>query len=161
MDGHALGVAFSENVWLEKIGIEEIKMRSSVENLQRKKRSAVLVALICALIGISALSSAVSTSVARTQPMMMIAVTNNSSREMHHLYLSPVDRDAWGPDLLSEGTILKPDQTFTISEASCAGNEIKVIAEDKQGCFVYGIVGCANASTGWAITDTTPPDCGN
>ena len=136
-------------------------MRSSVEYLQRKKRLAVLVALICALISISALSSAVSTSVARTQPMMMIAVTNNSSRDMYHLYLSPVDRDAWGPDLLAEGTLLKPGQTFTINEASCAGNEIKVIAEDKQGCFVYGVVGCAQSSASWAISDATPADCGN
>ena len=63
-------------------------MRSSVEKLQNKKRSAVFVALICTLVGISAFSSAVSTSVARTQPMM-IAVTNNSSRDMYHLYLSP------------------------------------------------------------------------
>ncbi len=136
-------------------------MRSSVKKLQSKKRSAVLVGLICAIVSISALSSAASTSVANTQPLMMITVTNNSCRDMYHLYLSPVDHDAWGPDLLAEGTTLRPGQTFTISEASCSGNEIKVIAEDKQGCFVYGIVGCSQASTGWAITDATPPDCGN
>ncbi len=144
----------------DNIQIEEIKMRSSVEKLQNKKRSAVIVALICTLVGISAFSSAASTSIASTQPMM-IAVTNNSSRDIYHLYLSPADHDAWGPDLLAEGTLLKPGQTFTISEASCAGNEIKVIAEDKQGCFVYGLVGCAQSSAGWAISDATPTDCGN
>ena len=142
-------------------GIEELKMRSSVKKQQSKKRSKVLVGLICAIVTVSALTSVTSTSVANTQPLMVITVTNNSAREMHHLYLSPVDHDAWGPDLLAEGITLKPGETFTISEASCSGNEIKVIAEDKQGCFVYGLVGCSQASTGWAITDATPPDCGN
>jgi len=135
-------------------------MRSSAK-LQSTKRSAVLVGLICAIVAISALTSVTTTSVANTEPLMMISVTNNSAREMHHLYLSPVGHDAWGPDLLAEGTVLRPGQTFTISDASCSGNEIKIIAEDKQGCFVYGIVGCAQASAGWAISDATPPDCGN
>ena len=92
---------------------------------------------------------------------MTIAVANNSSRDIYHLYLSPVDRDAWGPDLIPEGTLLRVGETFTISDASCSGNEIKVIAEDKQGCFVYAVIGCAQASNGWTITDATPPDCGN
>ncbi len=136
-------------------------MRSSAKKLQSTKRSAVLVGLICAIVAISPLTSVTSTSVANTQPLMMITVTNNSAREMYHLYLSPVSQDAWGPDLLAEGTVLRPGETFTISDASCSGNEIKVIAEDKLGCFVYGIVGCAQASAGWAISDATPPDCGN
>jgi hypothetical protein len=93
--------------------------------------------------------------------MMTIAVTNNSSRDIYHLYLSPVDHDAWGPDLLTEGTIVRVGQSYNINDVSCAGNEVKVIAEDRQGCFVYGIVGCAQASTGWTITDATAPDCGN
>jgi hypothetical protein len=136
-------------------------MRSSMEKSQGKKRLAVLVALMCALVGIPALSSAASTGVLSPQPMMTIGVTNNSSRDIYHLYLSPVDRDAWGPDLLTEGTLVKVGQSFNINDVSCAGNEIKVIAEDKQGCFVYGVLGCAEASTGWTITDATPPDCGN
>lgn len=136
-------------------------MRSSMQKSQGKKRLAVLVALMCALVSIPALSSAARTSLSSAQPMMTIAVTNNSSRDIYHLYLSPVDHDAWGPDLVAEGTIVKPGQTFNINDASCAGNEIKVIAEDRQGCFVYGVIGCAQASTGWTITDATPPDCGN
>ncbi len=136
-------------------------MRSSLERSQGKKRFALLVVLVCALVGIPALSSAAGTSVSSAQPMMTIAVTNNSSRDILHIYLSPVDRDVWGPDLFSEGTVLRPGQTFNISDASCNGNEIKVIAEDRQGCFTYGVVGCAQASTGWAITDATPADCGN
>jgi hypothetical protein len=136
-------------------------MRSSMEKTQGRKRLAVLIALMCGLVGISALSGAARARVSSTQPMMTIAVTNNSSRDIYHLYLSPVDHDAWGPDLISEGTVLRVGQSFNINDVSCDGNEIKVIAEDRQGCFVYGIVGCAQASTGWTITDAMPPDCGN
>lgn len=134
-------------------------MRSSVQKSHRNRRAAVLV-LTFVLVCISAISSGASVS-RSTQPMMTIAVTNDSSRDVYHLYLSPVDRDAWGPDLLAEGTVVKPGQTFTLTDVSCAGNEIKVVAEDKQGCFVYGIVGCAEASSSWTITDATPPDCGS
>ena len=136
-------------------------MRSSLERSKDKKRLALLVVLSCVLVGIPALSSAAGGSVSSAPPMMTIAVTNSSSRDILHLYLSPVDHDAWGPDLVSEGTVVRPGQTFNINDALCGANEIKVIAEDRQGCFVYGIVGCAQASAGWAITDATPPDCGN
>lgn len=132
-----------------------------MERLQGKKRFAALATLLCVLVVIPTISSAASTSATAPQPLMTIAVSNNSSREIHHLYLSPVDRDLWGPDLLSEGTILRTGETFTISDVTCTGNELKVIAEDRQGCFVYTVVGCAAAATGWTITDANPPDCGN
>ena len=134
-----------------------------MQTSQTKKRLAVLSTLTCALICFPALSlhSNAANSVSAPQPIMTIAVANNSSRDMYHLYLSPVDHDAWGPDLLSEGTLLRVGETFNISDAACSGNEIKVIAEDRQGCFVYTVLGCAAASAGWTITDATPPDCGN
>ena len=128
---------------------------------QGKKRLAALATLICALVVVPSLAGAASTTTSTPQPLMTIAVANNSSRDIFHLYLSAVDRDAWGPDLFSEGTILRIGETFTISDAACTGNEIKVIAEDRQGCFVYGLISCAQASAGWTITDATPPDCGN
>jgi hypothetical protein len=136
-------------------------MRSLLKKLQRRNRLVALVALMCALVSIPALTSSARSSVLSAPAMMTIAVTNNSSRDIYHLYLSPVDRDAWGPDLMSEGTMVKPGQTFNVNDVSCAGNEIKVIAEDKTGCFVYGIIGCAQSSGGWIITDAMPPDCGN
>ena len=136
-------------------------MRSSMDKSQVRKRLAVLVVLLCALVTIPALSSAAGAGASSAQPVMTIAVTNNASRDIYHLYLSPVDHDAWGPDLITDGTILRTGQTFNINDLTCAGNEIKVIAEDKTGCFVYGVVGCGQQSTGWTITDAMPPDCGN
>ena len=128
---------------------------------QGTKRLLILVAIVCAVVGIPALSAAANPTRSESQPVMTIAVANNSSRDIYHLYLSPVDRDAWGPDLLPEGTLIRVGETYSINDAACSGNEIKVIAEDKQGCFVYAVIGCAQASTGWTITDATPPDCGN
>lgn len=135
-------------------------MRRSLEKSQRSKRLAVLVTLMCALVSIPALSSAASNRVSSALPMMTIAVTNNSGRDIYHVYLSPTDREAWGPDLLNE-TIIQTGQTFTLSDISCGANDIKIIAEDKEGCFSYGVMSCAQASTGWTLTSETPRDCGN
>jgi hypothetical protein len=92
---------------------------------------------------------------------MSITVTNNSNRPILHLYLSPADRDAWGPDLMSQNTSINTGQSFTITDAACSANEIKVVAEDQQGCFSYGVVSCAQGTTTWTITNDTPVDCGN
>jgi hypothetical protein len=92
---------------------------------------------------------------------MSITVTNNSDRPIYHLYLSPADHDAWGPDLMTPNTSINKGQSFTITDAACSANEIKVIAEDQQGCFSYGVVSCAQATTSWTIANDTPADCGN
>ena len=119
-----------------------------------------LVTLICAFVAIPFLSSAANPPVSSARPVTSIAVTNSSSREIIYLYLSPVDRESWSADQL-QGQVLAAGQSFTIGDASCSGNEIKVVAEDREGCFLYGIVSCAQASTGWHITNDLPRDCGN
>lgn len=123
-------------------------------------RVVALTILISTLAMVAALSRASVAKASRALPLMSITVTNNSGRDMHHLYLSPVDREAWGPDLLNE-TVLRSGQSFTINDVTCPGLEIKVIAEDREGCFAYGVVSCSQASTGWTLTSDTPKDCGN
>ena len=123
-------------------------------------RLSVLATLMCAFVAIPFVSSAANQPVSSAQPVMSIAVTNSSSREIINLYLSPVDPESWGADQLG-GSVLAPGQSLTISDASCSGNEIKVVAEDKEGCFFYGVVSCSQASTGWNITNDLPRDCGN
>ena len=140
---------------------EEIEMRSSIQKAPSKvgARFLMLAALACALVSIPVLSGHAISAGSSTQPVMSIAVTNNSSFEIRHLYLSPVDRNDWGPDQM-DGTVLKTGETFTITDVSCNSNEIKVVAEDKFGCFMYGVVGCTQESVGWTITEQTPRDCG-
>jgi hypothetical protein len=91
-------------------------------------------------------------------PVLDIAVTNNSSREIHHLYISPADRNEWGPDLL-DSQIIRPSESATV-HVVCPGNEIKLIAEDKTGCFMYQPATCTQGSAEWTITNQTPVDCG-
>lgn len=138
-------------------------MRSSTQKAQNKVgvRLLMLATIMCALVSVPALSGYATSAGSSTQPVMAIAVANNSTtREIRHLYLSPIDRDAWGPDQL-DGSVVRTGQTFTITDVSCPGNEIKVVAEDHNGCFLYGVVSCAQASTGWTITNETPADCGS
>ena len=88
-----------------------------------------------------------------------ITIVNNSSKEIRHLFLSPPDSNSWSGDQLHDSTIT-PSQSFTVSDAACTGANIKVIAEDQDGCFLYQVVSCTSESS-WTITNDATPDCGN
>ncbi len=88
-----------------------------------------------------------------------ITIVNNSQREILHLYLSPPGEDNWGPDQLND-SVIRPGETFTLGSVSCNGSQVKLIGEDKDGCFLSAVVSCSgNAS--WTITGETPADCGH
>ena len=89
-----------------------------------------------------------------------ITIVNNSSREVRHVYLSAPDQNNWGSDQLVNSVIAPNGGSFTISDASCGGTGIKVIAEDQDGCFTYKVVACS-ASVTWTITNEDSRDCGN
>jgi hypothetical protein len=89
-----------------------------------------------------------------------ITIVNNSSREIRHVYLSPPDSNNWGSDQLGSSAIAPNGGSVTISNVSCGGSNIKVIAEDHEGCFTYKVVSCADAVT-WTITNNDSRDCGN
>jgi hypothetical protein len=88
-----------------------------------------------------------------------ITIVNNSSREIRHVYLSPADQDSWGPDQLGSSVIAAGGGSVTIN-ANCNGANIKVIAEDHDGCFLTQVVVCSDNVT-WTITSDAVPDCGN
>jgi hypothetical protein len=131
-------------------------MRSLIERRPNRSGRRLWVGFMSGLILAASTAVGAASSV---QPLMTIAVTNNSSFEIRHMYLSPVDRDAWGEDQM-DGSPLGTGQTFTITDVACTGAELKVIAEDKDGCFFYGVVSCAESSAGWKITNDLPRDCG-
>jgi hypothetical protein len=89
-----------------------------------------------------------------------ITIVNNSSREIRHVYLSAPDQNNWGSDQLVNSVISANGGSFTISNVSCGGSSIKVIAEDQDGCFSYQVVSCSEGVT-WTITSDTARDCGN
>jgi hypothetical protein len=130
-------------------------MKTFLTNRESSLRSgaALLLVLLCAL--------AATPWLPRAQAMAFsITVVNNSSREMRHLYLSPIDSDDWGPDQLNDSTVTGSGGSFTIADVSLPGSQIKVIAEDMDGCFVSGLVSRADEAV-WTITNDAVPNCGN
>jgi hypothetical protein len=88
-----------------------------------------------------------------------ITIVNNSSREIRHVYLTATNQDNWGPDQLY-GSRISSGASFTLENVSCGSGDIKVVAEDQNGCFLYHVVVCGSNVT-WTITNDAVPDCGN
>jgi hypothetical protein len=88
-----------------------------------------------------------------------VNIVNNSSRSVRNAYLSHVNTDDWSGNQLGN-TAISPSQSFTLDNVVCDGQQVKVIAEDQDGCFLSTVVNCGDAAT-WTITDDTTRDCGN
>jgi len=93
-------------------------------------------------------------------PVSTITIVNNSSHEVRHVFLSPPDQNNWSADQLGSSAIPGNGGSATISNVSCNGPSIKVIAEDEEGCFIYQVVTCSDSVT-WTITNEAARDCGN
>src|SRR5919199_6769057 len=128
-------------------------MNVPLTSFARARRRLLLVGAVC--VAFAALPLLVCT---HAQPAG-IRVVNNSALEIRHLYLSPPDREDWGADQLDNATI-RTGETFTLNNVSCGQSEIKLIAEDQNGCFISQVVACADNSS-WTIPAGVTPNCGN
>jgi hypothetical protein len=90
-------------------------------------------------------------------PLAAVTITNNSNVEIRGLYVSSADSDNWGADQLG-GAVISPGGTYTLS-FSWNQSTAKVIAEDKDGCFLSTIVDTSSSAT-WTITNDSARDCG-
>jgi hypothetical protein len=124
----------------------------------KSKSNANRFAIVLVVIGILAAVPLLSS--AHKAATMNITIVNNSSSQIRHLYLSPSNQDNWGPDQLNGSVISSGGGSYTLSNVSCDQANIKVIAEDQNGCFLYKIVDCADNAT-WTIANGATPDCGN
>src|SRR5436853_965593 len=79
-------------------------------------------------------------------------IVNNSSRNIVHVYLSHVNTDDWSGNQLGDATI-GSGQSFNLANVACDQQQVKVIAEDQDGCFLYNVVNCGDSAT-WTITDS-------
>ena len=86
-----------------------------------------------------------------------VSIVNNSNKEIRNVYLSHVNADDWGTNQLG-GTLL-PSQSTTLNNVACDQQQVKVVAEDQDGCFLSTVVNCGDSAT-WTITDSTTRDCG-
>lgn len=123
----------------------------------RKFRGLIIIGVaLLVLASLPFLSSARSTA---TPTATSVNIVNNSSRDIRNVYLSHVDADDWSANQLGSSTIAA-GQSFNLSVSPCDGQQMKVIGEDQDGCFVSTVVNCGNSST-WTLTNDTTRDCGS
>lgn len=121
-----------------------------------KRNLGRLIILCAAILVLATFSSA---RMAATSVSTSVNIVNNSNREIRNVYLSHVNVDDWGANQLGDTKIL-PSQSFTLSNIACDQQQVKVIGEDQDGCFLSTVVNCGDNVT-WAIANDTARDCGN
>ena len=125
-----------------------------MKNSRSKRTFYRLAILSLSLFALAALSSA------RTPMATSVNIVNNSNKEIRSVYLSHVNADDWTGNQLSNGTTIAAGQSYNLSNIACDQQQVKVIGEDQDGCFVSTVVNCGENSS-WTITDSTTRDCGD
>jgi hypothetical protein len=125
-----------------------------MKNSRSKRNFFRLAILSLSLFALTALSSG------RTPMATSVNIVNNSSKAISSVYLSNVNADDWTGNQLSNGAVIAPGQSYDLSNIACDQQQIKVIGEDQDGCFVSTVVNCGENSS-WTITASTPKDCGD
>ncbi len=111
----------------------------------------MMLATVVFAIGATALSSHASA------PTAAVNIVNNSANEIRAVYLSPADSDDWSGDQLG-GSVISPGATYTLS-ISWNQPTVKLVAEDKDGCFLSSTVD-ATSNSEWTITNQSARNCG-
>jgi L-ascorbate metabolism protein UlaG (beta-lactamase superfamily) len=121
-------------------------------------RSPRILIIICvALLAVASLPL-LSSGRSRAAATSVSIVNNTSGRTVVHAYLSHLNSDDWGGNQLGDVTI-GPGQSYNLTNVACDQQQVKVIAEDQDGCFLSTVVTCGDSGT-WTITNDTARDCG-
>mgnify|MGYP003514761806 FL=1 len=86
-----------------------------------------------------------------------ITVRNRSSWEIQELYLSAVDANAWGPDLIGL-EVIERGQSQRLADIPCGSYDVRVVNEDGAECVISGAVLCADHDD-WTLTDDDLAGC--
>ncbi|MDX6498947.1 MAG: hypothetical protein QOG23_2207 [Blastocatellia bacterium] len=113
--------------------------------------------LIIVCVALLAIASAPLLSSARP-PTTSVNIVNNSNKDIRNVYLSHVNAEDWSGNQLGDA-IISAGQSFALSNVACDQQQVKVIGEDSDGCFLSTVVNCGDSST-WTITNDTARDCG-
>ncbi|HMG74662.1 MAG TPA: hypothetical protein VK582_14275 [Pyrinomonadaceae bacterium] len=127
-----------------------------MRNSLTKRNLSRLIIFCVGLFALAVISTARTTTTTTTSTS--VNIVNNSNREIANVYLSHVDVDDWGGNQLGEATI-PSGQSFNLNNVACDQQQVKVIAEDQDGCFVSTVATCGESVT-WTITSDTARDCG-
>jgi hypothetical protein len=107
--------------------------------------------LVAACFGLMATSAALAQSA--KPKMKTITIVNKCSFNIQEIYLSDVDEDKWGEDLLGSSEVLKPGESIEV-EIECGEWDAKLVAPDESTCEVPAVDICS--ADIWNVT----ADCG-
>lgn len=86
-----------------------------------------------------------------------IAVVNQSSYDIHNLFLSASSNPSWAADQLGD-SILSTGSTFTLTGIPCDTYDVKLIDADGDECILRGIGLCEDTEA-WPIDDSALLGC--
>lgn len=86
-----------------------------------------------------------------------VKIVNQSDWAIHHLFLSSVDDDQWGPDQLGE-LVIGPGETFTLRNIPCDHYDVKLIDEEGDECVLGGVEVCKQNQS-WVINSEDLATC--
>lgn len=91
------------------------------------------------------------------QSAFVVTLENRSNFAIYHAYLSPVNRDIWGPDQLGS-VILYTNQYYTLLDGFRPGYyDLKLVDNDGDKCVVTNVR--INGNTTWSITNAWLLSC--
>lgn len=114
------------------------------------------IAITCVLAIVPLIVIAQASVIAQTK-RATIRLVNRSDWDIHHLYLSPVSSNKWGPDQLGEA-VLESGSSFTLTDIPCAEYDIKVVDEDGDTCIIEDVALCREDAV-WNLTNEELLSC--
>lgn len=81
-----------------------------------------------------------------------VEIRNNSSWDIHELYINTAGDPDWGPDRLGEAVIESEGGIFTLTDIPCGAYDVLLVDEDGDQCAV-GDVGLCGGKGEWVIED--------
>ncbi len=99
----------------------------------------------------AALALATSAATAGTMDSV-ITIHNESDWQIHEIYLSPIDQEAWGSELLQGNTINANGGILNIRKIACDTYDVRIVDEQGEQCIVRNANLCAETET-WVFDD--------
>ena len=78
-----------------------------------------------------------------------LEIVNKSKVDIHHIFISPANQKAWGPDQLGADSI-EPGARFTINKIPTGTYDLKLVDEDGTECVLEDVA--IDEGKVWTIT---------
>lgn len=81
-----------------------------------------------------------------------VNIQNNSSWEIHQIYVAPIDTTDWGDNLLKGDVVEAEGGSVEIFKIACDTYDVRLVDEDGAECIVPDISLCAERDA-WVVED--------